>query len=296
MKKIALLLFAFVSLFEMMTYAQISVTNTQAPNNLVQNVLLGNGVTASNITYNGSAVNAGIIQGNVTYFTAGSSTFPLASGVLLTTGNGVGAVGPNGSGSFTNNSPVTPSVSTDIDLNIIAAGTVTNGAILEFDFVPSGDTISFRYVFGSDEYPEFSPSTYNDAFGFLLSGPGIAGGQGFTNNAMNIALIPNTTTPVTINNVGDQSNTQYYVDNVNGAAYGTAIQYDGTTIVLAAKAVVQCGQTYHIKLAISNVGDQAYDSGVFIEADSFSSDAVDIAVATVTGDTSVVEGLSLIHI
>ena len=270
--------------------AQITVTNTQAPNNLVQNVLLGNGVTATNITYNSSAASAQTIQGNVTFFNANGSSFPISSGVLLTTGNGIAAIGPNSSGSFTNNSPATPDVTSDADLNAIANAGVTNGAILEFDFVPSGDTISFRYMFGSDEYPEFSPSGFNDAFGFFLSGPGLSGP--YTNGAVNIALIPGTSIPITINNVGPGAgqNPSYYVDNLNGAGYGTAIQYDGTTVVLTAVSPVQCGQTYHIKLAISNVGDHSYDSGVFIEADSFASDAVDIAVATVSGDTTVIEG------
>ncbi|MES2557163.1 MAG: choice-of-anchor L domain-containing protein [Bacteroidota bacterium] len=267
-------------------FGQISVTNTQAPDALVQGVLLGNGVTATNITYNGSAVGAQQIQTNVTYFDATNTSFPIQRGVLLTTGQGIAAIGPNNSTSYTLGG--TPMVTADADLNAIAAGSVTNGAILEFDFTPTGDTVSFKYVFGSDEYPEFSPSTFNDAFGFFLSGPGFAGP--YTNGAENIALVPGTAIPVTINNVGDQSNTQYYVANDNGLAYGTAIQYDGTTVVLTAVAQVQCGQTYHIKLAICNVGDQSYDSGVFLEAESFASDVVDISVATVSGDTTVVEG------
>ena len=145
--------------------AQITVTNTQTPNSLVQNVLLGFGVTASNITVNGSPVNAGNVQGNIAYFSAAGTTFPIPSGVLLTTGNAAAAVGPNTSGSFTNNNPATPNVSSDPHLNAIANSGVTNGTVLEFDFIPAGDTISFNYVFGSDEYPEFSPSSFNDAFG-----------------------------------------------------------------------------------------------------------------------------------
>ena len=259
------------------------------PNQLVQNVLLGFGVTATNVTVNGSAANANIPQGNATFFTAGATSFPIVSGVLLTTGNGIAAIGPNSSGSFTNNSPATPNVSSDVQLNAIAAGTVTNGIVLEFDFVPSGDTIAFNYMFGSDEYPEFSPSTFNDAFGFFLWGPNPIGPA---YNATNLALIPGTTTPVTINNVGPGAaqNPAYYVNNLVGAAYATAIQYDGTTVILTSSAKLICGATYHIKLAISNVGDQAYDSGVFLQANSFSSEAVEIAVATVSGDTNVYEG------
>ncbi len=279
------------------SHAQITVDNTQTPEQLVQNILLGFGVTASNIMYNGSPVNAAQIQGNVTFFDAQGTTFPINSGVLLTTGNGVGAVGPNNIGSFTNNTPPTPSVATDPHLNAIANAAPTNGAVLEFDFIPSGDTISFNYIFGSDEYPEFSPSTFNDAFGFFLWGPGISGPYvlgGYPNGGENLAIIPGTTTPVTINNLGPGVGQypQYYQDNQNGAAYGTAIQYDGTTVTLSANASVQCGQTYHIKLAISNVGDQAYDSGVFLQANSFASEAVQVAVATVSGDTTVIEGCS----
>jgi hypothetical protein len=191
--------------------AQISVQNTLTPNQLVQNVLLGFGVTASNITINGSPILANTIQSNVSYFNSGTTNFPIQQGVLLTTGQGIGAVGPNNSTSQTNGG--TPMVSTDPDLNFIANGSVTNGVVLEFDFVPAGDTISFNYIFGSEEYPEFSPSTFNDAFGFFLTGPNPSGPAYASTN---LALIPGTTTPVTINNVGDVSNTQYYVFNDNG--------------------------------------------------------------------------------
>jgi len=279
------------------SYGQIVVQNTQTPAELVENVLLGFGVTASNITVNGSPVNAQNIQGNVTYFDATNTTFPIGTGVLLTTGNGVGAIGPNSSGSFTDNLPATPNVSADPHLNAIANAGPTNGVVLEFDFIPSGDTISFNYIFGSDEYPEFSPSTFNDAFGFFLWGPGISGPYalgGYPNGGENLAIIPGTTVPVTINNLGPGPTQypQYYQDNQNGSTYGTAIQYDGTTVTLSANASVQCGQTYHIKLAICNVGDQAYDSGVFLQANSFASEAIQVAVATVSGDTTVIEGCS----
>src|SRR5690606_1780277 len=69
--------------------------------------------------------------------------------------------------------------------------------ILEFDFVPNGDSLMFRYVFASKEYPGYTCSSFNDAFGFFISGPGINGP--FSNNAINIALIPGTDVPVAIN-------------------------------------------------------------------------------------------------
>ena len=289
--------FVFVSLSLIAFSQSVVVSNTQTPTQLINNVLLGMGVTASNITINGSPLNANNAQGNVASFTNTNPAFPISSGLLLTTGNAIAAQGPNNSTNLSNNLPATASVASDPHLNILAAGTVTNGVVLEFDFIPTGDTLNFRYIFGSEEYPEFSPSTFNDAFGLFLWGPGITGPYalaGYANGA-NIATIPGGI-PVTINNVGDASNTQYYVFNDNGSTYGNAIQYDGTTVLLTAAASVQCNQTYHIKLAISNVSDQAYDSGVFLEANSFSSNVVDVAVATVSGDTTIIEGCNFADI
>jgi gliding motility-associated-like protein len=300
-KKILLSLSALFT--SMYLFAQITVTNTQTASQLVQNVLMGFGVTASNISLNGVPFSANNVYPNVTYFNAGTTSFPIQSGVLLTTGNGIGAKGPNNSGSSTVNTPPTPSVATDPHLNAIIPGTTplpTNGVVLEFDFVPAGDTISFKYMFGSDEYPEFANSTFNDAFGFFLWGPGISGPYvlaGYPNGGQTLAVIPGTTTPVTINTVNPTQNPTFYVNNQNGVAYGSAIQYDGTTVLLTANASVQCGQTYHIKLAICNVSDQSYDSGVFLQANSFSSEAVQVNVTpTVAGDTNVYEGCTQANI
>ncbi len=266
----------------------ITLANTLTPQQLVENILVGQGIVVSNITYNGSAVNAQTVQGNTLSFNALSTPFPFGSGVLLRSNGGVGTV------------------AFDPDLNALATNTVTNGVILEFDFIPSGDTLSFKYMFASSEYPNYVCSNYNDVFGFFISGPGIAGP--YQNGAENIALVPNSTTEVSINTVNPgvaggsgnptfcaaqdpnwQANAIYYTSQY--ATY-TGYDYNGGTVVMVASANLQCGEVYHIKLAISNVGDQALDSGVFLESNSFSSEAVEIAVATVSGDTSVVEGCS----
>jgi gliding motility-associated-like protein len=143
---------------------------------------------------------------------------------------------------------------------------------MEFDFIPYSDTVEFKYVFGSDEYPEFAPpnnSGYNDVFGFFISGPGIAGIQ-------NIAKLPNNGSIVSINNVNAITNSTYYNFNGDGntAPYNSNpfyIQYDGFTDVLKAVSKVQCGQTYHLILAVADVGDGQWDSGIFLEANSLSS-------------------------
>ncbi|MFZ1666236.1 MAG: choice-of-anchor L domain-containing protein, partial [Flavobacteriales bacterium] len=289
--------------------AQLTVDNTQTPAQLVQNVLLGGGVTASNITFNGGS--ATVLNEQIGSFVATATNLGLGGGVIMGSGDVNVAIGPNtqtsatlGGGNFGFNDP---------DLDQLSNVNTNDAAILEFDFVPTGDSLKFRYVFSSEEYDEYVCGTVNDAFGFFLSGPGITGP--FTNNAINIALVPGTNVPVSINTVnngsvgsnGDvancsnldpnwQANSVYFVSNNSG----TTIEFDGMTVVLTARALVQCGQTYHIKLAIADGGDTAFDSGVFLEENSFASTGQVIPSLTTSGlgvsanDTTMFEGCGII--
>ncbi|HYQ98088.1 MAG TPA: choice-of-anchor L domain-containing protein, partial [Candidatus Nitrosocosmicus sp.] len=246
--------------------SQITLNTTMTPAQYVQNVLLGPGNVVSNITFNGSAAAANTVQNNVASFTS-PAPFPMSAGLLMTTNIASDAIGPNNSAS--QGGTPGPSVNNDPDLGLIAGGAVTSGAIIEFDFV-AGSGFSFSYIFGSDEYPEWAPpnASVNDVFGFFLSGPGIAGGQGFVNNAINIARLPNNT-QVSIDNVNPVTNTAFYVNNGGGAGWGTTIEYDGTTTLLTASPTLVCGTTYHMKLAVANTSDDAWGSAVFIQSGSF---------------------------
>lgn len=229
---------------------------------MVQNVLLGSGVTVSNITYSGSPAAIGS-------FTANNTNLGLSSGVVITTGTISGTGGPQGPNDV-ENSGVDNGAGGYGPLNSIAGAPTFNAAIVAFDFIPFSDSVEFRYVFGSEEWLEFVGSTYNDAFAFFIAGPGIPGGQ------QNMARLPNGT-QVAINNIHSSTtnsfgsfgaaNSQYYVNN-NG---GSSIQYDGFTKVLTARSKVQCGQTYRLTIAIADAGDEIYDSGIFLEANSLSS-------------------------
>ncbi len=264
LQRLSIWLFLIGNFIPQISRAQLITNNSLNPQGLVQNILLGNGVTVSNVTYNGSPV-------AIAQFTAANTTLGINSGIVMTTGttlpNGDGPQGPNdASGAGVDNNMGGFNL-----LSQAIQGTQTyNAAILEFDFIPYADTIRFKYVFGSDEYPEFAPpnnTTYNDVFGFFISGPGITGFQ-------NIAKLPNGAV-VSINNVNTITNPFYFVNNGDGntAPYNQSpqyIQYDGFTKVLEAVSQVQCGQTYHLILAIADVGDGQWDSGIFLEANSLS--------------------------
>ena len=244
------------------TEAQLAVSNAAPYNSinyLVQNVLLGSGVQVSNITYTG-APNA------VGYFNGLSSNINLDSGIIITSGDIVNAIGPNNSGAQTTANG-TPG---DAQLEQVTGnlpGNSFDAAVIEFDFKANSDTIKFDYVFASEEYMEWVNTGFNDAFAFIISGVSVPLAP------TNIALIPSPpappNTPVTIDNVNLNSYPQYYFDNETPP--GQSVQYDGFTTVLQAIYPVQCGQTYHIKMVVADIGDQAYDSGVFLKAGSFSS-------------------------
>jgi len=260
------ILFFIGLVFTSPVFSQLLTNTGQNPQQLVQNVLLGPGVTVSNIMYNGSPSAIGS-------FTANNTNLGIAEGIVMTTGtvinNGNGPQGPNNQAGcgMDNNMGGSTLLS-----SIIGGSPTFNAAILEFDFIPFSDTVRFQYVFGSDEYPEFAPpnnSGYNDVFGFFISGPGITGIQ-------NIARLPTNGSIVSINNVNSITNSQFYTHNGDGnsAPYNNNpfyIQYDGYTKVLEAVSKVQCGQTYHLIIAIADVGDGQWDSGMFLEANSLRS-------------------------
>jgi gliding motility-associated-like protein len=302
MKKNSLILSMIFLLTGFVSHGQIVVDNvTNTPEELVQNVLVGTGVTVSNIQFNASVPFAQAVQTQVGYFDATGTTFPLLEGLVLGSGDVQVCIGPNNSGSATNNNGVAPDPN-DLDLAQIGSPfTMNNEAILEFDFVPTGDSVLFNYIFASEEYHEYSTSSFNDGFGFIISGPGFTGG--FLNGGENIAIVPGTVNlPVTMNNLNNGSsntgpctNCAYLTDNPTGSP---DLQFDAHTVILQAAAQVQCGETYHIKLVIGDAGDTAFDSAVFLEANSFSSNSPDISIdlVDINGDPLVgnelIEGCS----
>ncbi len=305
--KLSVKLIAFVTSLTLgvNAFSQLTTAAVTAPNAV--NNLLGAGLNATNVQYSGAA-------SQIRSFQCNGCNLGLPSGIIMSTGRALTAEGPNNTGEMGNanfnldvmNNSNTP----DADLNQIYGGVKRDLCKLEFDFVPMGDSFVFEFVFGSDEYPEYaipSEADFNDVFGFFLSGPGINGP--FSNNSQNLAVIPGTGTPgtyvsiQTLNNGvtginGPCVNCAHYTHN--GTGYNAShpsysnnsyIQADGFTTVLQVKAYVQCGQTYHIKMALADNGDPLYNSWVFLKEGSFQS-AFDLAfdIPGISDDNSVREG------
>lgn len=243
--------------------AQLFVSNNLTPEQLVQQVLVGGGVSVSNVTFQGNNFMRGDFSNG--HFT----NLGLEDGVVLSSGN---VFDIPGNASY--NASTQYSLAGDPTLTSVSGSNTNDASVLEFDFVPTADTLMFRYVFGSEEYPTYVNS-YNDVFGFFVSGPKPNGMGSYVD--YNIALIPGTNLPVTINNVNNGTtnngpcvNCEYYVNNSGGST----IRFNGMTTVLTAMVVVVPCEQYHIKLAIADAVDYVFDSGVFLEANSFSSSGV----------------------
>jgi hypothetical protein len=227
--------------------------NTLTPEQLVQSLIISgpNAPAITNVTYSGSKNAAGTFSG-------GTGIIGFESGIVLSSGNVASVAGPNtASNTSTNNGS-----DGDANLNALSQGTTRDAAVLEFDFTCDYiQTISFKYVFTSEEYNEFVNTSFNDVFAFVLNGT-------------NIAVVPSTTTPVAINtiNCGNPNNTAAGSSNcnlfINNEAGTLNTEMDGLTVVLTATSTLQPG-TNHIKLAIADVGDGSFDSNVFLKGESF---------------------------
>ena len=241
-----------------------AIVGNNTPDDLVR-AILGPGVTFFNVTFTGVTNSAGV-------FTDNAAVFGITNGIVLSSGSIDNIKGPNLAEDITQDNAAPG----DPDLDILSAPYPTlDATVLEFDFVPSKNTVTFEYVFTSDEYNEWANTPFNDVFGFFVNGT-------------NVAVLPVTTTGtnvVSVDNVNggnplgtDPQNSQFYVNNdiASGAPYCT--EMDGFVVVLTATAPVQANQTNHIKLAIADGSDHILDSNVLIKGGSFSANHPPAAV------------------
>lgn len=276
----ALLIFLFQGI-SLNSQAQITIDQTMTPEELVVDHLVGSGLGVSNVTFNG--LPGTTLNNQIGLFSGTSAFIDFNEGLAFA--SGPVEIFTGGFGGLLN-----PNITGDPDLYaIINSGgsgyPVNNCAILEFDFVPDFPFLTVGYVFVSQEYTSFTCSIYNDAFGFFISGPGISGP--YSNGAVNIALIPDTETPVAINTVNSGTpsgvndpgncliaNPNFVQDSIyftsNDPMAPNEVHFPGMTVNLYANYILTPGETYHIKLAVADASDGALDSGVILEGASFS--------------------------
>jgi hypothetical protein len=243
--------------------------NTLTPEQLAS-VLAGPGVTVSNVQHTGALLSAGTFAGGADAG-GGTANIGIASGIILSSGDIANVVGPNELG----NTSTGLDLPGDPDLDALAGGSTFDATVLEFDFVPNGDTVFFQYIFASEEYNEFVNSEFNDVFGFFING-------------VNCGTVGNPLLPVSVNTINNGNpfgsggpNAVLYQNNdfASGAAINT--EMDGLTVVLNCEAAVTPNAVNRAKLAIADTADRVFDSNVFLRAGSITTvPSVEAAPAT----------------
>lgn len=242
-----------ISMAQAQLQVQSIVGPTYSPSDLVSS-MVGPGITVSNIKFN----QAGAVDDEsqaAGLFSNGQSYVGMGSGAILSSGAVTDLPGTND----ISNTSVTLNTGSDLDLESLATGTVYDSTVLEFSFVPTSDTISFEYVFLSEEYNEYVGSTFNDVFGFFVNG-------------VNYATVGSNKDPVAVNSVNLGSNALLYINNdvhTSSVPNPISIEADGLTTVLTCTAPVIPNQVNTFKFAIGDVSDEGFDSWVMIKAGSF---------------------------
>ncbi|WP_261374453.1 T9SS type B sorting domain-containing protein [Dokdonia sp. Hel_I_53] len=236
-----------------------------SPQQLVEDILINSNCISNIQVTNVLGGNFGGGDQSYGYFNSNGSSFPLQEGIVLSTGRLQNVQGPNTT--LSDDDAQNWAGDTDLE-NVLNETNTTNATLLEFNFQSTASEVRFRYLFASEEYQEGNPNTcqFSDLFGFLIREEG-------TQQFQNIALVPDTNTPVKVTTVhpeipnGCAAINEFYFDTFNDNS--APINFNGQTKVLEAKAFIRPNITYQVKLVIADEQNYRFDSAVFLEAGSF---------------------------
>ncbi|HLW62679.1 MAG TPA: choice-of-anchor L domain-containing protein, partial [Flavobacterium sp.] len=264
---------------------EVSVTQ-YTPEQLIKDILINNPCAqVSNVSWS-TGTNYGVVDGTgIGYFSNANPNFDMDAGIILSTGNAKLAEGPESFNQGVGNNTWLDDTELTTYMNaVIGPDDYHNATVLEFDFVPFGNSISFNFIFASEEYGGYQ-CDFSDAFAFFLTNT-------VTNATTNLALVPGTGDPISVTTIRDEaynggnngvcsdgnpaSMNEEYFDSYNAGDMTAAINFLGQTVKMVAQSTVIPMTKYHIKLVIQDRGDSSFDSGVFIEAGSFDMGSLDL--------------------
>ncbi|MGH3785058.1 MAG: choice-of-anchor L domain-containing protein [Pseudonocardiaceae bacterium] len=195
--------------------------------------LLGPGVTKVNDSTVGTPEQWGHVEG----FVPGTKTWVLSTGLIS---DALGAPGDFASTNLGGEG--------DAELTTLAGHPTHDAASYNVTLVPAGSTLHVKYVFASEEYPEYVGSTFNDVMAVRVNG-------------INCATVPGSTDAVSVNTINENTNSAYYVDNSTGVA-GYSTSMDGLTVPLTCSVPVTPGQAVTVQIVVADTSDHVYDSAV----------------------------------
>jgi hypothetical protein len=190
----------------------------------------------------------------ISFYDGAIANLNIGAGLLLTTGdptppatnNDTGYGEDAGSGAV---DETDAQLQATVHAAFSGAGDVEDVTYLQFNILnndPNANGLRFEVVFASDEYPEFTNSSFVDVAAVYVNGTNYAlfGGD---------ALKPLSVVQANV----DGGNFRV---NEGGAI---PIEYDGVSVKLQITAPLVQG-TNTVKIAIADTGDSIYDSGLFV--------------------------------
>ncbi|WP_374172416.1 choice-of-anchor L domain-containing protein [Flavobacterium tructae] len=285
-------LFIFFLLNSFFLYSQATIL-TNPTNSQINSALNGPGIVITGGTLSGAAAISTVRSNQVATFTNGvaGAGLGLTSGAYFSTGNAPFELTNRNTANQSSYNPAGATTLSDPNLSTIDA-TATRDLISYSFTITLGPTVSglkIGYQFGSEEYPDYVGSSFDDAFGFFITGPGIAG-------TLNMATLPNgNATSINKVNSGvpgfsgfppvaayDGTQSALYTNNghtttISGGRYITNpqpqpgpfpvfVELNGLTKLITRNVTgLTPGATYTFKIVIADAGDSSLDSGVFVD-------------------------------
>lgn len=256
----------------MVAASELAVNTSATAMNMAETIF-GDGVTVVSASYTGDDRSSGT-------YSDGDSTSPNATpgdtGVILSTGRARDFTQSNGSSNHnTGTSTNTSGVNNDAAFNAIAGGNTYDAAILDIDFIPTGDTMTMQFSFSSEEYPEYW-SSYSDIVGVWING--------------NFVQMSVGNGDADVQNINAGSNENMFLDNTNDA-FNT--EMDGLTITMTLTIPVNAGVVNSIRIGVADQGDSSYDTNLLIAGDSVQTTlvAIDDSTTMYANGTRIVDAL-----
>ncbi|WP_281925603.1 DUF11 domain-containing protein, partial [Flavobacterium collinsii] len=285
-------LFIFFLLNSFFLYSQATIL-TNPTNSQINSALNGPGIVITGGTLSGAAAISTVRSNQVATFTNGvvGAGLGLTSGAYFSTGNAPFELTNRNTANQSSYNPAGATTLSDPNLSTIDA-TATRDLISYSFTITLGPTVSglkIGYQFGSEEYPDYVGSSFDDAFGFFITGPGITG-------TLNMATLPNgNATSINKVNSGvpgfsgfppvaayDGTQSALYTNNghtttISGGRYITNpqpqpgpfpvfVELNGLTKLITRNVTgLTPGATYTFKIVIADAGDSSLDSGVFVD-------------------------------
>ncbi|WP_246020243.1 Hint domain-containing protein [Aliigemmobacter aestuarii] len=212
------------------------------------NTIFGDGVTVTGASYTGPRTSSAVYSNGQ----LAPGVVPSDTGVILSTGNVASFTQSSGDPNRSaGTSTDTSGINNNSLFNQLAGASTFDAVWLDVDFIPTGDRLTMKFVFASEEYPEYISSQFNDVVGVWVNGTNvpISVGNGQTG----------------VSNINQLTQPNLMISNTNDA-YNT--EMDGFTVTLSLTMPVIPGQVNSIRIGIADTSDSSYDSNLLIAANS----------------------------